>query len=38
MAVHKSQVPPNYLAWFDKIDVPVHFVTGSGDGTAKLWL
>jgi hypothetical protein len=31
MAVHKSPVPPNYLAWFDLIDIPVHFVTGSED-------
>ncbi len=31
LAVHKSPKPPNYLAWFDKIDVPVHFVTGTED-------
>ena len=30
-AVHQSPVPPNYLAWFDKINVPVHFVTGTED-------
>ena len=31
LAVHKSPEPPDYLAWFDKIDIPVHFVTGSED-------